>query len=513
MKLRNLSTAIALAAVIVFTACSSGGGGGGGGRRGPGGQTATTYTVTFDINGGSGTTPGERTVNAGSRITLPDGSGFSQSGCIFDGWNTEAGGTGTNYSAGTSLAVTGDITLYAKWIEVPAGSFAVIFNSNGGSSVAIQIISSGDTAARPANPTRSGYTFDDWYSDSSLTTVYNFSTPVTGTITLYAKWTRTTAAVTQYTVTFNINSGTGTAPEAQTITAGASLTLPAGGGISRSGYTFGGWNTEASGTGTNYSAGASYTPTGDITLYAKWLANTAGITLVVGQIIDETEAQTIPAITISRTGNGGYPVTRLVSVENPSQYSSISWEIAGVGVYAGLTGNGTEANPFPLAANIWINSSITSNTSGGALWYSFGVTSGTTYYVWGNDGVFGDGTKTLIAKWSAYYSSGASIFTDGLNLWSSPKSFTANTNGTVKVKVEPYSSSSYSNTGTLAVAYSASSTRPDTSGSTNSDSSGSSFTLDAGDVRYNSTGGHVLKLTVTKNGQQYQRAIPFTIVP
>ena len=39
-----------------------------------------------------------------------------------------------------------------------------------------------------------------------------------------------------------------------------------------------------------------------------------------------------------------------------------------------------------------------------------------------------------------------------------------------------------------------------------------SFTLYAGDVRYNSLGIHVLTLTVTKGGQQYQRAIPFTIV-
>jgi len=42
--------------------------------------------------------------------------------------------------------------------------------------------------------------------------------------------------------------------------------------------------------------------------------------------------------------------------------------------------------------------------------------------------------------------------------------------------------------------------------------SGPSFSLNAADSRYNSPGGHVLILTVTKGGQQYQRAIPFTIV-
>jgi uncharacterized repeat protein (TIGR02543 family) len=507
---------IALAAVIVFTACSSGGSGGGGNYRGNPGTPGippiappqtTQYTVTFNINGGSGTTPEERTVNAGSDITLPGENGFSRSGHTFDGWNTEADGTGYNYSADAFYTVTGDITLYANWITVPDGSFTVTFDSNGGSSVATQIINSGGTALFLVIPTRSGYTFDNWYSDPGLTTVYNFSTPVTSNITLYAKW--TAAAVTQYTITFNINGGTGTTPATQTINAGAGLTLPAGGGFSRSGYTFGGWNTQASGTGTNYSPGASYTPTGDITLDARWTVNTAGITLDVGQIIDG--APIINSITISRTGSG-YPVTQLVSVENPSSYSSIRWEIAGVGAYAGQTvtgGNGTEANPLPLTANTWTDGSITSTASGSALWYLFNASSGTTYYVWWNDSYSGDGTKTLDVKVSVYYGSGTSIFTSIDSGWLSPGQFTAGTSGTVKIKVEPYSS--YSNTGTFAVAYSASSTRPGVSGSTNS--GGSSFILDAGDVRYNSPGGHVLKLTVTKNGQQYQRAIPFTIVP
>ena len=42
--------------------------------------------------------------------------------------------------------------------------------------------------------------------------------------------------------------------------------------------------------------------------------------------------------------------------------------------------------------------------------------------------------------------------------------------------------------------------------------SGSMFTLNATDVRYNSLGGHTLTLTVRKNGLQYQREIPFTIM-
>ncbi|MDR1802745.1 MAG: InlB B-repeat-containing protein, partial [Treponema sp.] len=73
--------------------------------------------------------------------------------------------------------------------------------------------------------------------------------------------------VTNYTVTFNANGGT-PAPPTQTVRAGSNVTLPSG--LTRSGYTFGGWNTRADSTGTNRAAGTSFTPTGNITLYARW---------------------------------------------------------------------------------------------------------------------------------------------------------------------------------------------------------------------------------------------------
>jgi uncharacterized repeat protein (TIGR02543 family) len=66
--------------------------------------------------------------------------------------------------------------------------FIVTFNSNGGSSVPDISVTPTTAVSRPANPTRSDYTFDYWYQDSGLTRPYNFSTPVTANITLYAKW-------------------------------------------------------------------------------------------------------------------------------------------------------------------------------------------------------------------------------------------------------------------------------------------------------------------------------------
>ena len=115
-----------------------------------------------------------------------------------------------------------------------------------------------------------------------------------------------------------------------------------------------------------------------------------------------------------------------------------------------------EANPIPLIENTWADGSIISDAGGTAVWYSFNVTSGTTYRVWWNDSNAGNNTKTLNVKVSAYYSNGTSIFTNIDSGWSA-RSFTPNTSGVVRIKVEPYSSGGI---GTFAVVYSTGSTRP-----------------------------------------------------
>lgn len=51
-------------------------------------------------------------------------------------------------------------------------------------------VENGTTVARPAEPVCAGWTFEGWYADASLTTPYDFSVPVTGDITLYAKWSK-----------------------------------------------------------------------------------------------------------------------------------------------------------------------------------------------------------------------------------------------------------------------------------------------------------------------------------
>jgi len=72
-------------------------------------------TVSYDLNGGAGTTPPPQTVYTGIKVTLPLGNGLSKTDHSFGGWNTASDGLGTNYNAGSPYEATETITLFAKW--------------------------------------------------------------------------------------------------------------------------------------------------------------------------------------------------------------------------------------------------------------------------------------------------------------------------------------------------------------------------------------------------------------
>lgn len=70
-------------------------------------------------------------------------------------------------------------------------SWTVAFNSNGGSACDTKFVATSDgKLVKPADPMRDGYTFGGWYTDEPCTQAYDFSTPVTADLTLYAKWTK-----------------------------------------------------------------------------------------------------------------------------------------------------------------------------------------------------------------------------------------------------------------------------------------------------------------------------------
>ena len=158
-------------------------------------------------------------------------------------------------------------------------TFAVTYNPNGADSGSVPSdegqYATGDEVTVMGNPnglSRSGYTFKGWSkSANGGTLVYTEGDTFlmeSAPVTLYAQWT----ALPTYTVTYDANDAdSGSAPGDQTKIEGSDLTLADNtGGLTRSGYTFVGWNTAANGSGTSYAEGATYSTDEELTLYADW---------------------------------------------------------------------------------------------------------------------------------------------------------------------------------------------------------------------------------------------------
>jgi uncharacterized repeat protein (TIGR02543 family) len=283
----------------------------------------TQYTVTFDAKGGSSGTQ-TRAVNSGETVGSNMPSDPTRSGYSFDGWYTAQYG-GSLFTGYTS--VYDSITVYAQWTADAPTQYTVTFDADGGShGTQTKTVNSGETlgaSSMPSNPTRSGYTFGGWYTARyGSGSQFTGSTSVNSSITVYAKW--TVNAPTQYTVTYNANGGSGTAPFAQTVNDGSSATVAGQGYLSYTGKTFTGWNTNSNGTGTAYAAGASLTIIGDVTLYAQW----------------QTNAPT--TYTLTYNANGGSGTTPSAKTVNAG--SSVTVAGRGSLTYSGKTFTGWNTN-------------------------------------------------------------------------------------------------------------------------------------------------------------------------
>ena len=147
----------------------------------------TTYTVSFNANGGSGTMADVTGVT--SNYTLPANGFTAPAGQQFKGWATSASGA---VITGTSITVSADTTLYAIWEPIPVTEYTISFNINGGIGTIPSQTTSGQKLSSLPIATHSGsYTFAGWYTAASggtqITTAYEFSADTT----VYAHWTYT----------------------------------------------------------------------------------------------------------------------------------------------------------------------------------------------------------------------------------------------------------------------------------------------------------------------------------
>lgn len=157
-------------------------------------------SVTYHANGATtGSVPLDNNMyNIGDTITVLGNSGnLEYTGYIFNGWNTNSYGTGTNHTEGDTVTLSSDLHLYAEWLPEPS-TYNVTYQGNGHDSGGPPV----DTYSYYEGETyivwgfndikKSGYYFNGWNtaSDGSGTLYHQddtFTMPAND-VTLYADW-------------------------------------------------------------------------------------------------------------------------------------------------------------------------------------------------------------------------------------------------------------------------------------------------------------------------------------
>ena len=188
-------------------------------------------------------------------------------GYTFGGWFTDEECT-ERYEFDRD-PLTDDIDLYAKWVPE---SCTVVFDSQGGSDVGGATLAGGDLVDEPEAPSRDGYVFKGWFTDAACTETWDFSAPVTKSMTLYAGWAEA--------VTVTLDAAGGDLPleyPALTVEKGApvgNLPVPRRGATgedsasAEDAYVFLGWYTK---DGQKVDADAKFDS--DVSLIARWKTN------------------------------------------------------------------------------------------------------------------------------------------------------------------------------------------------------------------------------------------------
>lgn len=248
---------------------------------------SASYAVRFDTNTGDTVTnmPSNLTNRYGN-VQIPSNVP-KRDGYRFDYWYDR---NNTHYAPNGIINVTQNITLYAHWTQT---TYHLYFNANTSDHVS-QIPNTVDRAGAgnvtiPSNvPLRDFYRFTEWNANSSGTGLAyqpGATYSLLANATLYAIWQR----IWTHTITYDANNGFfstyGTATtksfDYDGTTSSFYITIKTRSelGALRTGYTFTGWNDVASGTGSSFIGGNSYSFSGDYTLYAQWTPSSYTITL------------------------------------------------------------------------------------------------------------------------------------------------------------------------------------------------------------------------------------------
>ena len=152
---------------------------------------AISSNLSYELNGGTAEGLPTEYIE-GVATALPNAT---KEGYTFLGWFLNADLTGDALTEIPTTA-TGDLKLYAGFEAI---TYAVTFNSNGGSDVETQNVNHGSKAEKPVDPELKGYTFVKWQLNG---VDYDFETPVVGAIELTAVWELAT-----YTIVYELDGG------------------------------------------------------------------------------------------------------------------------------------------------------------------------------------------------------------------------------------------------------------------------------------------------------------------
>lgn len=243
----------------------------------------TAHSVTYDSNGGGGTTPTDsNSYFDGESVPLNDGSGLSWSGHRFLGWATESNATAA--LASYTMDIDSLNILYAVW----ANTYTVTYTGNGSEGGDVPVddggYAAGETVTVFGNTgglTKSGYTFSGWSDGTHTYSPGNTFSMGSANVTLSAVWKSNSsggddggaATPATYKLSYDGNGAvSGTAPASKWYNEGRTVTVSGNtGSLEKSGCRFTGWNTASDGSGTGYTGGNTFAMgSKNVVLYAQW---------------------------------------------------------------------------------------------------------------------------------------------------------------------------------------------------------------------------------------------------
>ena len=150
------------------------------------------YNINYVLNGGINNSSNPKTYDIDTKFTLKNPT---REGYTFSGWYTNTNYTGNKIT--NTSALKGNVSLYAKWTKSKYNiSYILNKGTNNSSNPKTYDI---DTKFTLKNPTRKGYSFSGWYTNSKYTgnKITNTSA-LKGNVSLYAKWTKTQSSKTSF---------------------------------------------------------------------------------------------------------------------------------------------------------------------------------------------------------------------------------------------------------------------------------------------------------------------------